>query len=54
MFSSPKFFSNLEEQCKRLEAWREARNPGSNDAIRKVMAQMREATQMTKKQAAAG
>jgi hypothetical protein len=54
MFSSPKFLSNLEEQCKRLEAWREARNPGSNDAIRKVMAQMREATQMTKKQAAAG
>ena len=39
MFSSPKFLGNLEEQCKRLEAWREARNPGSNDAIRKVMAQ---------------
>src|SRR5258706_2840695 len=38
MFSSPKFLSNLEEQCKRLEAWREARNPGSNEAIRKVMA----------------
>ena len=54
MFSSPKFLGNLEEQCKRLEAWREARNPGSNDAIRKVMAQMREATQTAKTQAAAG
>jgi hypothetical protein len=54
MFSSPKFLGNLEEQCKRLEAWREARNPGSNEAIRKVMAQMREATQTTKTQAAAG
>src|SRR6202171_722759 len=54
MFSSPKFLGNLEEQCKRLEAWREARNPGSNEAIRKVMAQMREATQTAKTQAAAG
>jgi hypothetical protein len=33
---------------------REARNPGSNEAIRKVMAQMREATQTAKTQAAAG
>jgi hypothetical protein len=54
MFSSPKFLGNLEEQCKRLEAWREARNPGSNEAIRKVMAQMQEAVQAAKTQAAAG
>jgi len=54
MFSSPKFLANLEEQCKRLEAWREAHNPGSNEAIRKVMAQMREATQTAKVQAAGG
>jgi len=54
MFSSPKFLGNLEEQCKRLEAWREARNPGSNEAIRKVMAQMQQAVQAAKTQAAAG
>jgi hypothetical protein len=40
MFSSPKFLGLLEEQCKRLEAWREKRNPGSNEAIRKMIAQM--------------
>jgi hypothetical protein len=54
MFSSPNFLANLEEQCKRLEAWREARNPGSNEAIRKMMAQMQQAVQATKAQAAAG
>ncbi len=52
MFSSPKFLSNLEEQCKRLEAWREKRNPGSNAAIRKVYAQMQQASQAPKAQAA--
>jgi len=54
MFSSPNFLANLEEQVKRLEAWREKRSPGSNEAIRKVLAQMREATQTAKAQAAAG
>ena len=44
MFSNPKFLGNLEEHCKRLEAWREKNNPGSNEAIRKVIAQMRQAT----------
>jgi len=53
MFSSPKVLSNLEEQCKRLEAWREKRSPGSNDAIRKLLAQMQPATQAAKAQAAA-
>jgi hypothetical protein len=53
MFSSPNFLANLEEQSKRLEAWREKRSPGSNEAIRKVLAQMREATQAPKAQAAA-
>ena len=52
MFSSPKFLGNLEEQCKRLEAWREKRNPGSNAAIRKMLAQMQLASQATKAQAA--
>src|SRR5713226_6587628 len=54
MFSSPKFLSNLEEQCKRLEAWREKRGPGSNAAIRKMLAQMQQAAQAAKAQAAGG
>jgi hypothetical protein len=54
MFSSPKFLAHLEEQVQRLEAWREKRNPGSNDAIRKLMAQMQQTMQAAKTQAAAG
>jgi hypothetical protein len=52
MFSSPNFLGNLEKQCQRLEAWREKKNPGSNEAIRKMMAQMRQAAQQGKAQAA--
>jgi len=52
MFKSPKFLSNLEQHVTRLEAWREKRNPGSNEAIRKVLAQMQQATQAPKAQAA--
>jgi hypothetical protein len=52
MFSSQKFLSNLEEQCKRLEAWREKNSPGSNAAIRKMMPQMQQASQASKAQAA--
>lgn len=52
MFLSPNLFGNLEEQSKRLEAWREKRNPGSNEAIRKAMEQMRPAGQTAKTQAA--
>jgi hypothetical protein len=52
MFSSPNFLANLEEQCKRLEAWREKRSPGSNEAIRKMLAQMQQASQAAKTQAA--
>lgn len=54
MFSSPEFLSNLEENCRRLEAWREKRNPGSNEAIRKMMAQFRQTAQTNTAQAAAG
>jgi len=53
MFSSPNFLANLETQCNHLEAWREKRSPGSNEAIRKVLAQMQQATQAQKAQAAA-
>lgn len=52
MFSSPKFLSNLEENCKRLEAWREKRNPGSTEAIRKMMAQFRQTAQANTTQSA--
>jgi DNA-binding transcriptional regulator WhiA len=52
-FSSPGFLSNLEKNCTRLEAWREKRNPGSNEAIRKMMAQFRQAATQTQKAQAA-
>jgi hypothetical protein len=52
MFSSPQFLHNLEENCRRLEAWREKRNPGSNEAIRKMMEQFRQAAQAAKAQTA--
>src|SRR5882762_10625980 len=52
MFNSPNFLSNLEKHVSRLEAWREKRSPGSNEAIRKVLAQMVQATQAPKAQAA--
>lgn len=41
-FQNPTMFANLEECCKRLEAWRERKAPGSTAAMRKMMEQMRE------------
>ncbi|MGH9675821.1 MAG: DUF4760 domain-containing protein [Candidatus Acidiferrum sp.] len=52
MFSSPKLFANMEQLCKRYEEWREKRNPGSHEAIRKLFATMREAAQAAKAKAA--
>ena len=52
MFSSPTFLANLEKQVQRLEVWREKRNPGSNEAIRTLMAKMRQMAQTAKAQAA--
>jgi hypothetical protein len=40
---------NLEEHCKRLEAWREKRSPGTNQAMRDMFAQMEKATPAAKK-----
>jgi hypothetical protein len=40
-FKNPKMFSNLEQACTRLEAWREGRAPGSTAAIRQILGQMR-------------
>lgn len=39
MFKSPIFLANLEEHCKRLEAWRERRAPGSTAAFREFIKQ---------------
>jgi hypothetical protein len=52
MFSNPLFLSNLEEQVKRLETWREKRTPGATEAFRKVLVQMRQGTQAPRAQAA--
>ena len=52
MFSSPNFLANLEKLCNHLEAWREKRSPGSNEAIRKVLAQAYQASQAPKAQTA--
>jgi hypothetical protein len=40
-FKNPTMFLNMEETCKRFEAWREKRAPGSSAAMRQVMEQMR-------------
>ncbi len=40
---NPLIFKNLEECCKRLEAWREKQAPGSTEAMRRMMEQMRQA-----------
>jgi hypothetical protein len=52
MFANPQFLGNFEEHAKRLEAWREKRNPGSLEALRKVYAQMNEAVEENKARAA--
>jgi hypothetical protein len=36
-FKNPTLFSGIEETCKRLEAWRERRAPGSSVAMRQMM-----------------
>jgi len=45
IFKNPHTFENLEKHVQRLEAWREKRAPGSNDAIRQFARQMAQATQ---------
>ena len=52
MFANPQFLGNLEEHCKRLDAWREKRNPGSVEVLRKVYGQMSEAVQENKSRSA--
>ena len=52
MFGSQKVFQNMEEQAKRLEAWREKHSPGSNEALRKLRAEMTERAAAQKAHAA--
>jgi hypothetical protein len=52
MFGSQKVFRNMEEHSKRLEAWREKHSPGSNEAMRKMRAEMTARAQVQKAQAA--
>jgi hypothetical protein len=52
MFGSQKVFANMEEQCRRLEAWREKHSPGSNEVMRKMRAEMSGRAQALKAQAA--
>lgn len=40
IFKNPHAWAKLEEHCKRLEAWREKRAPGSTEAMRQMMARM--------------
>jgi len=49
MFKNPHSFENLEEHCRRLEAWREKRAPGSTEAMRQVIKQMQEQMAKAKK-----
>jgi hypothetical protein len=52
MFGSQKVFANMEEHCKRLEAWREKNSPGSNEVMRKFRTEMMQRAQAPKAQAA--
>jgi len=40
-FKNPHLFENIEAACKRLEAWREKRAPGSTSAMRQMIGQSR-------------
>lgn len=39
-FKNPHAWAKLEEHCKRMEAWREKRAPGSTEAMRQMMARL--------------
>lgn len=47
-FSNPLFLTNLEKAAKRFEEWMENRAPGTINAMRQMMKQMRTQLQQTK------
>jgi hypothetical protein len=46
-FNNATVFASLEEHCRRLEAWREKRAPGSSQTMRQLLAQTPQAAQKT-------
>jgi len=48
LFKNPHVHAQLEEHCRRLEAWREKRAPGTTAAMRQLFAQMAQAKQQAK------
>jgi hypothetical protein len=45
--NNPTVFGALEEHCKRLDAWRDKRAPGSTEAMRQMLAQVPPAAKKT-------
>lgn len=43
-FKNPHLFENIEATCKRFEAWREKRAPGSTAAMQQMMGQLQSKT----------
>jgi hypothetical protein len=48
MFKNPNAWHNLEEHCRRMEAWREKKAPGSTEAMREMMKKFAEAAKSQK------
>ena len=46
-FNNPTAFAPLEEHCRRLDAWREKRAPGSAQLMRQLLTQIQQSTQKT-------
>ena len=47
-FKNPLMLASLEEHCRRFEAWREERAPGSTAALRELLQRMAQAGQAAK------
>ncbi len=50
-FGSKLVLKNLEEHCKRLEAWRERNSPGANAAMKKFYEQVQQMAKATRAKA---
>jgi hypothetical protein len=54
LFKNPHAWEKLEQHCKRLDAWREKRAPGSTEAMKQMMARMDQMAQSAPKAKIAG
>lgn len=52
VFKNPQFLANLEENCRRMEVWREKHAPGATEAMRKFREQIIQQMSQQKAQAA--